>query len=134
MHKDAYYFKHDANARRDPKIRAVLRKYGAAGYGWFWIIIEHLREESGYKLKYCNFIFEALADDFRCSTEQAIEFIDFLCSKEIQLLRRTDEKEKTDNGEIYFYSMSLMRRMNHLDDIREKRSNAGRSRWGVKDV
>ena len=49
MSKDAYYFKHDAHARHDPKIRALINKYGLDGYGKFWVIIEMLREETTYK-------------------------------------------------------------------------------------
>ena len=42
MAKDAYYFSHDANARLDPKNQAMICKYGMAGYGMYWIIIEML--------------------------------------------------------------------------------------------
>lgn len=31
--KDCYYFPHDSNARSDPKIMALIQKYGIEGYG-----------------------------------------------------------------------------------------------------
>lgn len=119
--KDAYYFKHDSNSRHDPKIKSVFRKYGAAGYGFYWIIIETLREASGYKLLYDEITLESLADDMRIPAEKAKEFIDYLCSDNLKLLIKTEET----GGPPYFYSMSLMLRMNHLDQIRDKRSKAG---------
>lgn len=126
MSKDAYYFKHDANARRDPKIRSLMRKYGAAGYGWYWIIVENLREATGYQLRYDKVTLESLADDMRSSVEEVRDFIDFLCSEDIKLFI----KNPGDGGPPSFYSLSLMLRMNHLDEIRQKRVEAGRQRWG----
>lgn len=50
MSKDTYYFKHDSNARNDQRLIAVRQKYGIAGYGVFFSIIEILRESSNYEL------------------------------------------------------------------------------------
>jgi hypothetical protein len=121
MQKDAYYFKHDSNARHDPKIRSMMKKYGAAGYGWYWILIENLREATGYRLKSDPITLDCLADDMRCSVKDAQDFIDYLCSNDLKLLTKTEN----DGGPPHFYSMSLMLRMNHLDSIREKRAKAG---------
>ena len=49
--KDSRYFKHDANARNDPKIKALLNKYKMEGYGRYWIVVEMLREASHYRLE-----------------------------------------------------------------------------------
>lgn len=43
----AYYFKHDDNARRDPKITRLLRIRGMKGYGIYWALIEILHEQNG---------------------------------------------------------------------------------------
>lgn len=121
MSKDAYYFKHDANARRDPKIRSMMRKYGAAGYGWYWIIIENLRESTGYRLRYDDVTLESLSDDMKSTLQETRDFIDYLCSDNLKLFIKTENE----SGPPHFYSMSLMLRMNHLDLIREKRAKAG---------
>ena len=34
------WFKHDADANRDPKLEKVLMKYGAEGYALYWLCIE----------------------------------------------------------------------------------------------
>ncbi|MBV4438680.1 DUF4373 domain-containing protein [Clostridium tyrobutyricum] len=36
--KETYYFLHDYNARNDPKIPAMISKYGAEGYGYLAFI------------------------------------------------------------------------------------------------
>lgn len=45
--KKTYYFQHDYNARNDPKLQAVMIKYGLAGIGAFWCIVEMLYEQDG---------------------------------------------------------------------------------------
>ena len=50
MSKDAYYFSHDANARRDPRIAQMMSVYGFEGYGWYWALVEMMREQAQYKL------------------------------------------------------------------------------------
>ena len=43
------YFSHDSNARNSDKLMKVRMKLGAEGYGIFFMLIERLREEEGYK-------------------------------------------------------------------------------------
>ena len=40
--KKTSYFSHDSNARNDEKILAVRMKYGAEGYGIYFMILERL--------------------------------------------------------------------------------------------
>lgn len=44
MAKETFYFDHDYNARNDDKILELRSKYGAEGYGIFWMIIETMAE------------------------------------------------------------------------------------------
>lgn len=116
---DARYFKHDSNARRDPKIKSLLRAYGIEGYGRFWILLELLRESSGYRIEDKQYVFDALAEDFRCTPEEASRFVND-CSSKFLLLEK-------DNG--YFYSHSFLKRMYSLDEIRQKRSEIAKNHW-----
>src|SRR3990167_2639185 len=43
----AYYFKHDDNARRDPKLIKLRRVKGMKGIGIYWCLIEILHEQGG---------------------------------------------------------------------------------------
>jgi hypothetical protein len=44
MAKETFYFRHDYNARNDDKILELRAKFGAEGYGIFWMIIETMAE------------------------------------------------------------------------------------------
>jgi uncharacterized protein YdaU (DUF1376 family) len=45
--KDSFYFKHDYNARNDPKMVRLIRVCGWDGYGVAWAIVEMLYEQGG---------------------------------------------------------------------------------------
>ena len=111
MTKDAYYFPHDGNARMDLKISALRKKYGMKGYGIFFGIIEMLRETKEYQLLDD---WSSIAYDLREDEEAIVDII-----KNFNLF-------VVDLENHFFYSKSLKERMKHLDDIRIKRSIAGR--------
>jgi hypothetical protein len=119
--KDSYYFSHDSNARNDIKILHMRSRYGLAGYGAYWIIIEMLRESDGYKL-------ESIVDSFVLQMYQprrwVKRFIDD-CVKVYGLLEINDG---------YLFSETLMNRMQHLDEIRLKRKQAIDKRWANTNV
>ena len=113
MSKDAYYFPHDSNARQDVKILKLRIKHGWAGYGLYWGIIEALRDQD-------NYAFEADQPELislvvGCSVDELIPVLETCI--EVGLLVNED-------GEIY--SKSLKRRMEHVNEIRKKRREAGR--------
>lgn len=113
MAKNAYYFSHDSNAHKDPKILKLRVKHGWEGYGIYWAIIETLREQDDYKWlandkQLLSFCF-ANGDDV---VNQVID-----TCLEIGLL--------VNDGE-FIYSESLSRRMKLKDEISEKRRAAGK--------
>lgn len=123
MEKDSRYFKHDSNARHDVKIKSLINKLGIVAYGRFWILIEILRDSSFYRLEINDMAWEGMAEDMRCSVEEAKSFIDECVKRE--LLQQEDG---------FIYSISLLHRMDKLADLRNKRSIAGKAgadaRWG----
>ena len=106
--KDARYFHHDSNARHDPKIQALIKKYGMKGYGMFWVIVETMRENSGYKINQKKYIFESFAEQMQCTVEEVNTFIKD-CIEEFELFIQDDG---------FFYSESLLERMARLDYLR----------------
>lgn len=48
MAKDAYWFRHDANARYDIKVIELRSLHGYEGYGIYFAILEVMREQEGY--------------------------------------------------------------------------------------
>jgi uncharacterized phage protein (TIGR02220 family) len=117
--KDAYYFSHDANARNDLKISAMISKYGMEGYGRFWVIVEVLRESKEFEIEQKQYAYSALAKQMQCTIEQVQEFVND-CINEFSLLKSDGEK---------IWSDSLKKRMAAKKEIIEKRRQSANLRW-----
>jgi len=117
--KDAYYFSHDGNARNDPKIRIIRATYGWKGYGWFWCIVENMREQKGYKLDFNNKAnYSSLVLELNLEAGELDKFITDCV--DVGLF-------KFDGN--FLYSESLLTRLEKLETIREKRREAIKKRW-----
>ena len=116
MSKDAYYFSHDSNARNDQRLMKVRMKYGMEGYGIYFGIIEIMRENSNYIIYESDI--ESIAYDLRVEAEH---IKDILYNYWLFEIGRDGNKE-----EAYFFSKSLKRRMEHMDEKKKKRQEAGR--------
>jgi uncharacterized phage protein (TIGR02220 family) len=122
MSKEAYYFSHDANARHDPKILALRSEFGIEGYGIYWVVVEMLREHDEFKLPLKTYIFNAIAMQVQSNAyakEDAKQFVEF-CINECDLFESDGD---------YFWSNSLLKRMNKKDALSKKRSEAAKARW-----
>jgi hypothetical protein len=120
MSKDSFYFSHDSNARHDPKITAMRGVYGSEGYGWYWMLIEMLRESDGYKLDMqSKYIFNAFALQMQSDALQIKNFVQD-CINEFNLFQSDGN---------FFWSESLLRRMEFRDEKSEKRRKAANVRW-----
>lgn len=112
------YFPHDSNARNSDKLIPVRMKYGAEGYGIYFMILERLREEKNYmSIKDYN----TLAFDLRVDTSKIKAIVE-----DFGLFAFTE------NGEC-FYSEGFNKRMEIKDAKSRKRSEAGKKgaskRW-----
>jgi hypothetical protein len=114
MGSDTRYFTHDHNARHDLKIQAMMKKYKVEGYGRFWILVEVMRESTGYKILYKDYVLESLATQMDCDIDELKSFIQD-CIEKYDLFVQ---------GDGFFYSESLLDRMGKLDAMREKKRNA----------
>lgn len=120
--KQAHYFSHDSNARNDEKLINVRMQHGAAGYGVYFMLIERLRDEANYtSVKDYN----ALAFDLRADAGLVKSVVE-----DFGLFTFTE------NGKC-FYSESLNRRMDKMNEISDARSKAGQlgaaQRWGTQN-
>ncbi len=111
MAKKTFYFPHDANARNDEKILAVRMKYGIEGYGIYFTLIEKLLESTEYTLLKD---YNTIAFELRVGAEKVKSIVE-----EFGLFQFTE------CGKL-FYSESLKNRMDPLEELREKRREAGR--------
>jgi hypothetical protein len=110
MAKDAYYFSHDSNAKDDPKCVLLIEQLGLEGYGIYWVLIETLRDQPEYK--YPINLIPALARRYNTTAEKMKTVVNGYG------LFLVDEQD--------FFSISLMRRMEHLDYKRELARIAGK--------
>ena len=117
--KDAYYFPHDSNAKDDPKCIMLIEELGLEGYGIFWMLLETLRDQPGYRAP-VNMI-PGLARRYNSTPEKV---------KAVVLRYQLFEVDEDE----FFFSLSFQRRMEVIDEKRQKRSIAGQKgnivRWG----
>lgn len=112
------YFPHDSNARNSDKLLPIRMKYGAEGYGIYFMLLERLREEADYtSIKDYNI----LAFDLRVDSGKLKSIIE-----DFGLFAFTDDGE-------CFYSESFKKRMEIKDAKSKKLSEAGKQgakkRW-----
>ena len=112
------YFSHDSNARNSDKLIPLRMRWGAEGYGIYFMILERLREEPEYtSVKDYNMI----AFDLRVDTGKVKSVIE-----DFGLFVFTEDGK-------YFYSESFKRRMTQKDEKSKKLSEAGKKgnerRW-----
>ena len=117
--KDAYWLRHDTNAKDDPKNVMLIEQLGLEGYGIFWVLNETLREQTDYKLPLK--IVPALARRYNTSAE-----------KMLTVIRNYDLYQVED--EIFFFSPSLIRRMEQYDQLKNNRREAANKRWKNKEL
>jgi hypothetical protein len=122
MAKDAFYFSHDSNARLDEKI-LMMRSVYDKGYGWYWILVEMMRDANAYRLQ-CDgkYWAHAIAPELRCDAETAEKFIHD-CIHEFKLFMSQDG---------FFWSESLLRRMLEKEAKSLKAKKSANERWGKK--
>ena len=112
------YFSHDSNARNSDKLIKVRMGLGAEGYGIFFMLIERLREEEGYK---STIDYNILAFDLKVDPE-----------KIKQVVENYDLFKFTEDGK-FFYSDSFNERMEMMDVRAQQRiskaKKAARARW-----
>jgi len=116
--KEAYYFSHDANAHSDEKMLSLRAEYGWKGYGIFWAIVELMREQSNYMLKYSDNLPQKLALQLHLDSDFVDEFIQDCINYGLF---------NQDNGNLY--SESLLRRMAIKDNKSKQASEAAQKRW-----
>lgn len=113
MSKDSFYFPHDSNATDDPKIMIMMGEWGLEAYGIYWIIIEHLRNQPGYRSQIA--ILKPLALRYN-STEEKFKSV----VTRYGLFQIEDE---------VFFSLSLIARMIPLEEKRVKMKELADRRW-----
>lgn len=142
-----FWFTHDTDAFLDTKIRDIVYEFGIGAYGIFWIIIEMMAAQPGYKLK-CASLSKALfplcqgKPTKRQGEDGLVNFYDdegaVLTDEEffhLAFKRSTIEallEAMLSNGLLSlddsgrYYNESLLRRMEKHEEWKRKKVEAGR--------
>lgn len=111
------YFPHDSNARNSDRLIPLRSRFGAEGYGIYFMLLERLRDEPDYTSvrDYNMLAFDLRADAGR--VKSVIEDFGLFAF--------------TEDGKC-FYSESLLRRMKVKDEKSSKARVAAKARWNGK--
>lgn len=116
------YFNHDCDARNDEKLIALRIRYGAEGYGVYFMLIEMLQAAPGCTLEKD---YKALAFDLRVSARWIKAIVE-----DFGLFTPTDGGKK-------FYSERLVRYATEVDESERRRSEAAQyaasMRWDAEN-
>jgi dGTP triphosphohydrolase len=112
MKKEAYYFSHDSNAKDDPKILQLRMEMGWEGYGLFWAVIEMLRNEKDFRMR---------------KHYSSIAFA--LQSQEFNIRNLINDFNLFEIDEEFFWSESLLKRMELKEERSEKARESAKKRW-----
>jgi len=116
MAKETFYFQHDYNARNDDKILELRSKYGAEGYGIFWMIIETMAENENGGAK--AGLIGGLSLGYGVAKERLIEVFEYCL--EIGLFYE-------DAG--YYYSKRLLTHKEFRKSLSENGAIGAAKRW-----
>lgn len=114
------YFSHDSNARNDEKLIRLRIRHKAAGYGVYFMLLEVLRDKKDFL---CLKDYNVLAFELRVDAgliKSVVEDFGLFVFTTLE------------DGE-YFYSESLMRRMEKVDGVSAARRAAANRRWHPED-
>ncbi|MCQ2137865.1 MAG: DUF4373 domain-containing protein [Bacteroidales bacterium] len=113
------YLPHDSNARNNDKVIKLRMKYGPAGYGVYFMLLERLREEANYT---AALDYDVLAYDVRADAQMIESVINDFGLFDV------------DRSAGVFSSRGLLDRMSQKELISQLCADAGRkgmaSRWG----
>jgi len=108
--KDEFWFSHASDAKDDPKCMLLIEQLGLEGYGIFWVLVEVLRQQKNYT--YPLALIGPLSRKYN-TTQAKMEVV----VKEFGLFELDDSS--------FFFSHSLNRRMEALEQAKEKKRLAG---------
>lgn len=116
--REAVYFSHDSNAKDDPKCMLLIDQLGLEGYGAFWILVEVLREQPGYR--YPLNLLPILARRYNITAVKLETVV-----RSFGLFEISDD--------TFFFSNSLNKRMEIMSDKTDRRKasalKANEVRW-----
>jgi hypothetical protein len=120
MKNDLPYFSHDNNARRHPKMKALVAEFGFEGYGRFWVLNEKIAETNGAKINISKKLNRLdLANELGLDGGGLDKFLKFLSDPEIDLINIKDGFLTTDRINELFEKTIYKRKKQRKNDNAE---------------
>lgn len=114
------YYQHFSDSHNEPQFKLLRAKYGWAGEGKYWALINIIASSDNCLLDISNPLNLGMyAVDLDMKYDEFIVFIDFLCSKDCGLLIRVENFVTTESLQDTFTSV-----MKHTKISRERRLKA----------
>jgi hypothetical protein len=111
--KSDEYFSHDCNAADDPKNMLLIAQMGLEAYGIYWVLIEYLRKQPDYKAP--MILLDALSRRYGSSLQKFEAVVTKFDLFQVEV--------------DHFCSISLIRRMQPLEDKRNYMRELALKRW-----
>lgn len=140
--KETFYFSHDYNARSDENIKRLLRKWGMAGYGVFWSIVEDLYNNANALRMDCEGIAYELRVDLNMVESIINDFDLFVIDGDsfgsLSIQRRLDERnEKSikarDSARKRWDNANALRTQSNGNAIKEKKRKEKKVKNSIED-
>lgn len=107
-----YYFSHDFHARNDAKIQRMIMQLGIVSYGVYWVLVEKLYENNGMLLL---IDIDVVSFELRVDKSMVLSII-----QSFELFK---------SNETHFWSDSVLKRLEKINDKREKATQSAKNRW-----
>ena len=114
------WFPHDYNAASDAKVRSLIRRHGATGYGLYWHLVEIMHAE---KAMHSSVAIDALIIGLN-EDEQTVTAV----LKTLQML----ELIRADDNDVLTIQR-VTRNLSERESISERRQKAAAKRWRSED-
>lgn len=117
MAKETFYFPHDFEPMSDPKMQALVGEHGADGYAIFWRVVEMLHSDDDHRLECKLYVYAGIAQQFKLD----IETVRIVLNYAITVCELF-----TSDGQT-FWSERVFRNFEKREEIKEKKSRAGKA-------
>jgi hypothetical protein len=114
--KNQSYFSHDFYAIADPKLFALYNQFGLVGYGLYWRVVEMLHTAENNQLELKEYLYQSINQHNSTSVEQIKAMLNYAIN-ECELFQCEDG---------FIYSNRVNKNINTMQEIKEKRSKAGK--------
>ncbi len=115
-----YFFPHEFNSRNDRKLKLVLCRFGLAGIGLFWCIVEMLYSENGRLPLYD---IDLISRELNVSEKDITDLLN---------LKISDEETLFSSDNKYFWNETVLKKLEIINKKTQAAKNSAAKRWAMQ--